>query len=149
MQTRGDAITDINAALSWIMVSFLCINRYHFLARWHKHNTIIPINIFFALCHRSEFCVWATSVRNQKLMYTETIQFLCSIDFLEGLFLSSFYVFISMITAVDAFGLGCAVKRSKYRQQQKMASYYSHFIHNDVTLGFRARVQFLPILHGL
>ena len=67
--------------------------------------------------------------------------------FLEGFFLSSFYVFISMITVVDAFGLGCAVKRSKYRQQQKMASYYGVVIHNDVTFGFRARVQFLPIIN--
>ena len=80
-------------------------------------------------------------------MYTDTIQLLCSIDFLEGFFLSSFYVFISMITAVDAFGLGCAVMRYKYRQQQKMASYYSAFIHNDVTFGFWARVQFLPIIN--
>ena len=39
MQTRVDAISDINSPFSWIMVSFLCINRYHFLARWHKHNT--------------------------------------------------------------------------------------------------------------
>ena len=78
-------------------------------------------------------------------MYTEMIQLLCSIDFLEGFFLSSFYVFISMITAVDAFG--CAVMRYKYRQQQKMASYYSAFIHNDVTFGFWARVQFLPIIN--
>ena len=67
--------------------------------------------------------------------------------FLEGFFLSSFYVFISMITVVDAFGLGCAVKRSRYRQQQKMASYYDVVIHNDVTFGFRARVQFLPIIN--
>ena len=82
-------------------------------------------------------------------MYAETIQLLCSIDIFGGFLLSPFYVFISMITAADAFGLGCAVKRSKYRQQQKMASYYAVVIHNDVTFGFRARVQFLPIINSV
>ena len=52
-----------------------------------------------------------------------------------------------MITVVDSLGLGCAVKRSKYRQQQKMVSYYTVVVHNDVTFGFRARVQFLPIIN--
>ena len=127
------------------MVSFLWINRYHFLARWHKPNTYQ--HIFYPMSSLLLF-VLKYIYAYDEIMYAEMIQWLSSIDIWRvSFYLLFIFVFISMITVVDALGLGCAVKRSKYRQQQKMVSYYSVVVHNDVTFGFRTRVQFLPIIN--
>ena len=71
-----DSISDTKLAISWIMVSFLWINRYHFLARWHKPNTYQ--HIFYPMSSLLLLC-WNIYAYDE-IMYAEMIQWLSSID---------------------------------------------------------------------
>ena len=86
MQTR-EAISTTKDAISWIMVSFLWINRYHFLARWHKPNT------YQHLFYPMSTLLQVVSVRTKKVNVcgSDTI---ATFNWYFGGFLFIFFLFL-------------------------------------------------------